>query len=161
VNTWTVKSGIIRTVDALMEDLQNSLEGLEGVTILGGEPLQQAEATLELIKRVKALNLTVMLYTGYEQHEYTATMRECHDLSDLVIGGRYIQELRNPELRWRGSTNQKIISPTGRYNPEEFEDWEEVEIIIDHDSGEITMTGYPDEDLEILIRNYDLQHLPY
>jgi len=154
VNTWTVKTGITRTVDSLIEELQNSLEGLEGVTILGGEPLQQAEATLELIKQVKALNLTVMLYTGYEQNEYTATMRECHDLSDLVIGGRYIQELRNPELRWRGSTNQKIISPTGRYNPEEFEDWEEVEITIDHDSGEITMTGYPDEDLEILIRDF-------
>ena len=151
VNTWTSKTGSIRSVDSLVEEFEQSQDSIEGITILGGEPLQQAEGTLELIKRAKQLNLTVMLYTGYEEKEYDSIMQECHDLSDLVIGGRYVESLRDPGLRWRGSTNQNIISPTGRYNPDEFEEWEEVEIIIDHDSGQITITGYPDEDFESML----------
>lgn len=153
-NTWSNKKGSIRSIDSLAEEINLSRNKIEGITILGGEPLQQPEATLSLIKRAKAMNLTVMLYTGYEEHEYTQLMRQCHEMSDLVIGGRYIQSLREPGLRWRGSTNQKIISPTGRYTPEEFEEWEEVEVIIDHETGQVTVTGYPDDDFDSLLNEH-------
>ena len=151
MNTWSSKTGSIRSIDSLIEDIEANRDSIEGITLLGGEPLQQPEGTLSLIIRAKSMNLTVMLYTGYDEEEYTPLMQECHNLSDLVIGGRYIESLRDPGLRWRGSTNQKIISPTGKYNPDEFEEWEEIEVIIDHETGQVTITGYPDADFESLI----------
>lgn len=156
VETWSRRRGQERTVSSLVEDIKANMEGLEGITVLGGEPLQQPDAVLSLMQQAKELGLTVMLYTGYEPHEYTPVMQACHDASDLLIGGRYVAEQRDPSLRWRGSTNQSFISPTGRYDPSSFEDFEEVEIIIDHDTGQITMTGYPDEELHALLEK--LQH---
>ena len=57
-------------------------------------------------------------------------MQECHNLSDLVIGGRYIESLRDPGFVGEVQPTRKIISPTGVYNPDEFEE-EEIEVIID------------------------------
>ena len=99
-------------MSSLVEDIKANMEGLEGITVLGGEPLQQPDAVLSLMQQAKELGLTVMLYTGYEPHEYTPVMQACHDASDLLIGGRYVAEQRDPSLRWRGSTNQSFISPT-------------------------------------------------
>lgn len=143
-------------MDSLLQDIKANMGGLEGITLLGGEPLQQAEATLDLIQQAKALGLTVMLYTGYEPHEYTPTMQACHDASDLLIGGRYVQKLRDPTLRWRGSTNQCFISPTGVYQPESIQNAEEVEFIIDHDTGQVTMTGYPDVEMQDFLKELKL-----
>ena len=77
-------------------------------------------------------------------------MLECHNLSDLVIGGRYIESLRDQDFA--GELNQpENHLPTGKYNPDEFEEWEEIEVIIDHETGQVTITGYPDADFESLI----------
>ena len=127
----------------------------EGVTFLGGEPLQQAPAVLALIDAVKPMGLSVLLYTGYEPEEYDATMQACHNRSDLLIGGRYVQELRDPFLRWRGSSNQSFTSPTGRYDVNEFDDLQEVEVVIDHETGQLTVTGYPEADLLDLVRSFN------
>ena len=146
MNTWSTKTGSIRSIDSLIEDIEANRDSIEGITLLGGEPLQQPEGTLSLIKRAKSMNLTVMLYTGYDEEEYTPLMQECHNLSDLVIGGRYIESLRDPGLRWRGSTNQKIISPTGKYNLMNLKN--EIEVIIDHETGQVS---WLDADFESLI----------
>ena len=47
---------------------------VEGITLLGGEPLQQSENVLALIREVKSEGLSVFLYTGYERKEFTPTM---------------------------------------------------------------------------------------
>ena len=74
-------------------------------------------------------------------------MKICYDLSDLVIAGRYRQDLRDVGLIWRGSTNQILESPTGFYDVSEFEEAQEVEVLVNHESGEITITGYPDMEM--------------
>ena len=157
VETWSKKGGSDREVGALVDDVRRSMEEgpLEGISILGGEPLQQAPAVLALIDAVKPMGLSVLLYTGYEPDEYDATMQACHDRSDLLIGGRYVQELRDPFLRWRGSSNQSFTSPTGRYDVTEFDDLQEVEVIIDHETGQLTVTGYPEADLLDLVRSFN------
>lgn len=119
----------------------------EGITILGGEPFEQVEAIRNLISIVKKAGFTVMLYTGYEKEEFTSEMKICYDLSDLVIAGRYRQDLRDVGLIWRGSTNQILESPTGFYDVSEFEEAQEVEVLVNHESGEITITGYPDMEM--------------
>lgn len=153
--TWSRRGGDWRTVASLVDELKAAHGGLEGITILGGEPLEQSSSVLALMREAKSLGLTVMLYTGFEQEEYSPDMQACHDLSDLLIGGRYDESKRDPTLRWRGSTNQSFLSPTGRYDPAAFENFEEVEIIIDHETGQITMTGYPDEELKRFLEQFN------
>ena len=67
-NEETWEHGIGETVT--LEELKSSIQeagNIEGITILGGEPLQQKIPVLNLIKYVKTIGLTVMLYTGYQK----------------------------------------------------------------------------------------------
>ena len=59
--------------------------------------------------------------------------------------------MRDLGLIWRGSTNQRLESPTGRYDVSIFEEEQEVEIQIDHATGELTVTGYPDVNILAMI----------
>jgi len=97
---------------------------------------------------------SIMLYSGYEENELNEVQQACVDLSDIVILGRYIESLRNVNLRWRGSTNQVLFSPTGRVDVDGIEDGErEVEFHIQSD-GRFIMVGYPDPSLvEDLLEN--------
>ena len=149
---WPKKGGENHSVVELHNLLMN-VEGNEGITLLGGEPLQQSEAVLELIKLQKAAGRTVMLYSGYEPEELDLVQQECVDNSDIVILGRYKEELRNTKLRWRGSENQVLYSPTGRYTVEDFPDGEtEISVHIDA-NGKLLITGYPD--LEFMMEIMD------
>jgi anaerobic ribonucleoside-triphosphate reductase activating protein len=145
------KGGTPATITDLVKEIRQ-VKGIEGITILGGEPLQQANATLELIRSVKALGLTVFMYTGYEPEEFDETMQACFDSSDIVVTGRYIESQRNVVLRWRGSTNQVLHCPTGRYSLSELNEQNEVEIVVNED-GTIELYGYPDSEIRQWIEN--------
>ncbi|KPH64279.1 hypothetical protein AMS58_03255 [Pseudoalteromonas porphyrae] len=119
---------------------------ISGVTFLGGEPLEQADNTLWLIKRIKEkTDLTSVVYTGFEQSELEAKgyWPTLYENSDLIISGRYQQSLRNTYLRLRGSTNQKLIYPLDSRLMKESDGGNEIEIVIDS-LGSITTLGYPD-----------------
>jgi anaerobic ribonucleoside-triphosphate reductase activating protein len=119
-----------------------SADEIEGITILGGEPLEQPEPVLELIQSAKQMGLTTMLYTGYEEEELNGIQLECVNSSDVVIMGRYVASLRDVGLRWRGSSNQEIRMVSDVYKDMEILEQEEVEITIDPHGG-ISMAGYP------------------
>ena len=57
-----------------------------------------------------------MLYSGYEINELNKIQKECFELSDIAIMGRYDEKLHDVALRWRGSTNQVLCSPTGAFD---------------------------------------------
>tara|TARA_B110000305_G_C19423991_1_gene632503 strand:+ start:488 stop:1081 length:594 start_codon:yes stop_codon:yes gene_type:complete len=145
------KGGTPVTITDLVKEIRQ-VKGIEGITILGGEPLQQANATLELIQSVKAVGQTVFMYTGYEPEEFDETMQACFDSSDIVVTGRYIESQRNVNLRWRGSTNQMVHCPTGRYSLSELIEQNEVEIVVNQD-GTIELYGYPDSEIREWIGN--------
>ena len=142
---WSTKGGTEVSVDSLIERIA-STEDIQGITLLGGEPLQQAEPVLKVIQAVKELNLSVFLYTGYDVEEFDETMMACFDNSDIVVTGRYLQENRDTSLRWRGSTNQVVHHPSGRYRELEIEERNEIEFIIGPD-GKLAMFGYPDAEI--------------
>ena len=144
---WSKKGGYEIEIDELVKNIESSNE-IQGITLLGGEPLQQPEAILKLIKNMKRLDLSVFLYTGYDISEFDVIMQSCFDNSDIVVTGRYLQEKRNTNLRWRGSTNQIIHFPTKRYRHFEIEERNEIEIIID-EKGAISFFGYPDEETRL------------
>ena len=149
--TWSKKNGETWSISQLLESI-SSQEDIEGITILGGEPFQQLDGIAELIKSVKQLGLTVMLYTGYEKAEFNDLMWQCFNSSDLVIAGRYREELRDVGLVWRGSTNQILESPSGHYDVTIFEESQEIEVHIDHETNEVTLTGYPDIEIVEMIK---------
>ena len=146
---WSAKSGDETQVSQLLKEIQ-ALDDIEGITLLGGEPLQQAQATLELIEGAKLNGLSVFLYTGYEPSEFDETMQACFDLSDIAVTGRYIQELRDTTLRWRGSRNQQVHFVSELYDESVLQDQTEVECHI-LANGEIRMVGYAEPDFSRLL----------
>ena len=132
-------------IDELIDEIHRT-KGIEGITILGGEPLQQKEATLALIEGVKSFGLTVFLYTGYTIEELDETMRKSFNKSDIVVSGRYEKSLRDTSLRWRGSTNQILHFPTGVYSLSQLVEQNEIEIVVQGD-GKIELYGYPDQEI--------------
>jgi anaerobic ribonucleoside-triphosphate reductase activating protein len=150
-NFWPRKGGHDRTVESLVEQITKT-EGIGGITILGGEPLEQAEAVHELIMRVKKVGLSVFLYSGFERDELDEIQQASVNASDIVVLGRYVEDKRNVNLRWRGSSNQILEFPTKRYRGIQFEERGECEVIFEED-GSIRVLGYPDSKLIAFIES--------
>lgn len=119
-------------------------EGLTGITLLGGEPLQQSENCLWLLERVREGGLDTVVYSGYELSEINADLIRSKILHhcDILIVGRYDQRLRNLKLQWRGSENQQLLFLSDKYDARLLADANEVELIID-EQGAATLLGYP------------------
>lgn len=88
---------------------------LDGITISGGEPFEQAAACAELASCARREGLNVWVYTGYtyEQLSQNRRARVLLDETDVLVDGPYIQELRTLDLPWRGSTNQRVLKLKG------------------------------------------------
>lgn len=98
---------ILDTAEIITEIKKNPL--LTGITLTGGEPLLQIAPALELAKTAKSLGLNVWLYTGYKFEKIPSDADELLKFVDVVVDGEYIEELRDLELEFRGSKNQRII----------------------------------------------------
>ena len=82
------------------------------LTLTGGDPMFQVDAVLELCKKVKEKsNKSIWLYSGFtmEQIVQTRYLARILPYIDVVVDGRYVHELRNTDLPFRGSENQRII----------------------------------------------------
>ena len=147
VDMWPHQEKQLIHRQELLDDIL-STSGIEGVTLLGGEPLQQIENVQWLIESLKASNLGVMLYTGYEQSEIKSNEAYTRSLEyvDILVSGRYLQERRDTGLIWRGSTNQEVTFISDRYANYELKEKNQVEIEIDELGREIII-GFPDENL--------------
>lgn len=96
---------------------------VEGLSVLGGEPLEQAGPLAELCRAVQAGGLSVMVYSGYTLEELRAR-QDAHvdavlSATDLLLDGRYEANLPEPRRRWVGSSNQRLHFLTARYQPED------------------------------------------
>lgn len=89
-------------------------DNVHGVTILGGEPMQQIDDDdlLNLLKRIKKeTNENIWIYSGYTYEEILKEpkRREILELCDVLVDGRFIESLKDMSLKFRGSSNQNII----------------------------------------------------
>lgn len=131
--TWDLEGGELKDVEEIVRDIEkNPL--LRGVTLSGGEPFLQAEAMAYLAEEVKKRNLNVVVYTGYTWEELQEMAREQEgvkkllELADYVVDGPYVEELRDLNLPFRGSSNQRFIDvratmAAGKVVEKEFEPW--------------------------------------
>ena len=108
--SWDRNGGHEATVDELLEIIK--ADEFSNVTFTGGDPLYQVEAFTELAKRIKEeTSKTIWCYTGFTYEEILAEERLSAILPyiDVLVDGPFILELRDPELLFRGSSNQRII----------------------------------------------------
>ena len=112
--TWDFDKGI----DWTKETENNIIELLKPeyitrLSILGGEPLVERNIAplTALLKRVKGIypDKQVWLYTGGDFEVLEGLYEEIFQYIDILIDGRYIVDLRDYKLKWRGSSNQRII----------------------------------------------------
>ncbi len=84
---------------------------ISGLSILGGEPLHPRNRAdvLNLVKKFKEVypNKTVWLWTGYLWEEVVSDLVDSG--VDVVVDGRFVEELKDLRLKHRGSSNQRII----------------------------------------------------
>lgn len=92
-------------------DLCNN-EHIEGLSILGGEPMhpQNIEGTTKLAKAFKEKypNKSLWAWSGYS-FDSDLKDKEVAKYIDVIVDGRYEDDLRNPKLKWKGSENQRVI----------------------------------------------------
>ncbi len=93
---------------------------IEGVTFLGGEPFEQAEALYELAKRVRKIGLSVMTFSGYYLETIEQSTRKGWHLllsvTDLLVDGPFVQSKLDVSRPWIGSSNQRYHFLTSRYS---------------------------------------------
>lgn len=108
----------------------------EGITISGGEPLDQSKALYELIMSFKSLcNKNILLFTGYTLEEIKISPQKIKTImeADAVISGRYVEgEIWN---------NKRLILISHRISPKEIKAEENIEVSIMNNRALIT--GYP------------------
>lgn len=130
------------TVDDLAERLLALRPGVEGVTISGGEPLQQPRALSDLLRRLRQVSdLSVLLFSGYGWEEIVSNPVRAALLPhvDVLLAGRY-EEKKRLASGLRGSANKTLHFLTSRYGPEDLATVPEAEVIIAAD-GTIRLSG--------------------
>ncbi|AKF81130.1 radical SAM protein [Myxococcus fulvus 124B02] len=144
---FAMERGTVVTVEAMAARVL-ATPGIEGLTLLGGEPFSQADAAAELCERVRAGGLSTLVFTGYTLAELKAQGRPGVERLlaslDLLVDGRYEKDQPETGRRWIGSRNQVMHFLTPRYAPEDptftAPNTAEVHLI----EGRIIVNGWPD-----------------
>ena len=98
---------LVDTAEIISAIKKNPL--LDGITLTGGEPFLQVDAANELARAAKNLGLSVWCYTGFNFEELPPEVAPLIKNIDVLIDGEFIESLRDLELQFRGSHNQRII----------------------------------------------------
>src|SRR5436309_1248903 len=109
----TFHGGTRRPIADVLAEIQTARdeEEIEGITLLGGEPLAHAACAAALARETQALGLSVMVFTGYTLDEARAlpdpAVPELLANTDILVDGPYVRELPDTQRCWIGSTNQR------------------------------------------------------
>lgn len=121
-DTWAFDYGQPFTKE-IEDTILNSLKPhhISGLTVLGGEPMEEEnqKSLLPFLKRVKERypTKTIWLYSGYLHdvdlihggRKYTPYTDDLFSLIDVMVDGPFVSELKDIRLRFRGSSNQRLI----------------------------------------------------
>jgi anaerobic ribonucleoside-triphosphate reductase activating protein len=138
-------------VDSLLREVMGAPAEIEGVSILGGEPFDQAQALLPFVRGVRELELGVIVFTGLSlselQERTDPAVRGVLSATDLLIDGRFDATYPETRRRWVGSANQRFHYLTGRYSPDiergaNGRHEQRLEVRIDP-AGRVQLNGWP------------------
>jgi len=146
---WSFEGGTMMAAKDIVDLCEK--ENVEGITVHGGEPLDQAEELLPLVQMVKKLHKTVILFTGYIKKELNHIQCKIWNHADIVVAGRFQMNKRNVHLQFRGSTNQRIYRHSGPYKNYKIQDGYTTTIITIDENGCMDVQGFLTEDVEKLV----------
>lgn len=110
--TWDFNSGIPYTPE-IETEIINSLKPdyISRLTLSGGHPLEaeNIKTVFDLCKKVKSIypNKKIWLYTGYTWENINGL--PILKYIDVLVDGKFVQDLRDITLKWKGSSNQRVI----------------------------------------------------
>lgn len=120
--TWNFNYGVPYTAETETHILESlSRPYIQGLTLLGGEPMEpeNQRVLVQLLRRVRSVHpeKDVWCYTGYTIEQLQDANSRCYcevtdeflSLIDVLVDGRFVDELRDITLKFRGSSNQRII----------------------------------------------------
>lgn len=83
---------------------------VSGFTVLGGEPLAQGKDLLKLLQTLKSkLNPNIWIWTGFIYENLNDLQKEIISYADVLVDGPFIEDKKDLKLKFRGSSNQRII----------------------------------------------------
>ena len=149
---FVADGGTAQPIDDVMARIAG-VPGIEGISVLGGEPFEQAEAVAEVARRTRERGLTVMVYSGYtlaelhEQARARPAVQALLDAIDLLVDGRYDRERPEPAppigRRWLGSTNQVMHYLSAAYAPDDPRLREPNTVEVHWQNGKLIVNGWP------------------
>lgn len=116
----------------------------EGITITGGEPLQQSRALELFTQKIKEMGYSTVVFTGYTWEKVVQTdnksIQNILKNIDIVIAGPYDPENNDDPRTWNNNKDKDIMFLTDRYSSESM-DYSNLEVVIDFDIA--IVTGFP------------------
>ncbi len=109
--SWDIQNGTKTSTDEIMKEIMS--DPFANVTFTGGDPMFQPEGFKELAQEIhKASNKTIWCYTGYKFENLQKNPQQLALLQqiDVLVDGPFIEALRDKDLFFRGSSNQRIIN---------------------------------------------------
>ena len=112
--THSFDDGFELDIEEVKEEI-DGLEGQDGITFSGGDPLHQVDACLELAKYIKSKKMNIWCYTGFTYEALislsnnNAKIKEFLKTIDVLIDGPFLLEQKSLDCAFRGSKNQRII----------------------------------------------------
>lgn len=111
--THQKENGSLVSVERIVQEIESFRGEHDGVTILGGEPFDQTEALLTLVRKLKERNFHLVIYSGFTLEALFArgseNVRQILAHTDMLIDGAFIKDLSKNAGEYRGSSNQRVI----------------------------------------------------
>jgi anaerobic ribonucleoside-triphosphate reductase activating protein len=140
--------GEAKTINEVLQEIDRAQTlGVEGITLLGGEPFAHAPGAAALARGTRQLGLSVMVFSGYRldelQNMTLPAVAELLENTDILVDGPYDRQLPDTRRRWIGSANQQIHFLTDRYRADDPCWARKNTIEIRLDASGLSVNGFP------------------
>jgi anaerobic ribonucleoside-triphosphate reductase activating protein len=119
------EGGVSLSLAEILEQVEQAAgsDGIEGITLLGGEPLAHAAGAAALAREVQKRGLSVLVFSGYTlekaQELADPAVAELLCCTDILVDGPYLRDQPESRRRWIGSANQRIHFLSSRYQADD------------------------------------------
>ena len=113
-DTHDFNGGFLADTEDLKVEI-SKLKLVDGITLSGGDPMFQVEASLDIAKFCHSIDLNVWCYTGYTFEDVLEKMKKDNNIKDLIenidvlVDGRFEKDKKVDGLKFKGSSNQRLI----------------------------------------------------
>jgi anaerobic ribonucleoside-triphosphate reductase activating protein len=142
------EGGQAKSIEEVVDEIRDAQSiGIEGVTLLGGEPFAHSAGAAALALQVQQFGLSVMVFSGYVLDELKGMTSPAVDEllanTDILVDGPYVRELPDSRRRWIGSTNQQIHFLSDRYRADDPCWAKKNTLEIRLDASGLSVNGFP------------------